>query len=103
MRLAASAMLAGTVCCVGSAHAQLPGAFRKACPEAKTVERWCAPQAVSEGWKLKYKNESPPNEMDGYSRYEVWVRDQVAVLCMFVGTRGGTRINYCSELSEASQ
>ena len=102
-RLAAIAMIAETVCGVRNAQAQLPAAFHKACPDAKTTERWCPPQALNEGWKLKYKSESPKNLADKYWRYEVWVHNEAAAVCMFLGGYAGTKINYCQELREVSE
>jgi hypothetical protein len=101
--VATSAMLAGAIFCAGSAQAQLPAAFTKACAERTTIANWCPTQVKSEGWKLKYETENPRDLADAYWRYEVWVRDQSAVLCVLVGGRSGILINHCEELSEVSQ
>ena len=102
---AAITVLAGAVCCVGSAQAELPVAFSSICPEAQTFAKWCAPQLQRDGWKLKYKNESPLGSEGGYWLSEVWIRDQYAVECV-LGSLGSTRmnvyVNRCQELSEVN-
>jgi hypothetical protein len=102
-QVALNAILAGTFGLVGDAHAQISPSFHSACPEPTTIARWCPPQLSKEGWKLKYKSESPRDLMDSSWLYEVWVREQVAVVCALVSGRGGIRINDCRELNEVDR
>jgi hypothetical protein len=101
--VALTAILAGTFGLIGGAHAQLSQAFRAACDGSPTGARWCPGQISKEGWTLKYKAESPQDMADGYSRYEVWIREKLAVVCVqLVSERSGSRsrVNSCQELSE---
>jgi hypothetical protein len=84
-------------------HAQESSAFHTgSCPES-TGTNWCAPLLSNEGWRLRYKSESPSDLMDLFWRYEIWVKEKAAVACIFEGGRGGTRINRCQTLSEVDQ
>jgi hypothetical protein len=101
--LAPIAILAGAGCFAGGAQAQLPVSFSSPCPERKTIGNWCPPQLSKEGWTLKYESASPPDLMDAYWRYEVWIRERSAVLCELSGGRGGIKTNFCKELSEVNR
>jgi hypothetical protein len=85
------------------AHAQESSAFSSEnCPES-TAAGWCPPLLSKEGWKLRYKTENPPNLMDVYWRYEIWMREQAAVVCIFEGGRAGIHVNGCRTLNEVEQ
>ena len=101
MKVAAlNAMLVGTFGMIDGAHAQLSPSFRAPCAERQTLASWCPVQLSQEGWSLKYETESPRDLMDSHWRYEVWTREQSAVVCALVDGRGGIRVNACTELSE---
>jgi hypothetical protein len=83
-----------------SAHAQeLSDFYADGCPES-LVTRWCPPLLSKEGWKLRYKAESPRDLMDVYWLYEIWMRERAAVVCAFLGGRAGIRENGCKTLNE---
>jgi hypothetical protein len=96
-------------CAVGAfgfsacAHAQESPTFSSDnCPE-KSAARWCPPVLSKEGWKLRYEAESPRDLMDIYWRYEIWIREPVAVVCIFEGGRAGIRVNGCRTLNEVER
>jgi hypothetical protein len=101
--LALTAILAGMFGLTGGAHAQLSQSFHSACPGKRASASWCPDQISKEGWTLKYKTESPQDLMDVYYRYEVWIREKLAVVCVQRGVRGVDRVNSCTELSEVHQ
>jgi len=104
MRVAAfNVMLAGTFGLATGAQAQPSPSFHAACADEPTLASWCPAQLSREGWSLKYKTESPPDLMDAHWRYEVWIREQLAVVCALVDGRGGVRVNACTELSEVDR
>jgi hypothetical protein len=72
------------------------------CPE-KTAARWCPPLLSKEGWKLRYKTESPQDLADAYWRYEIWMRGPAAVVCIFEGDRAGIRVDGCRTLHEVER
>jgi hypothetical protein len=85
------------------AYAQdLSAFYPDSCPES-TATRWCPPLLSKEGWKLRYEAESPRDLMDVYWKYEIWMREQAAVVCIFKGGRGGIRVNDCQTLNEVEQ
>jgi hypothetical protein len=82
------------------AQAQLTtGFYSENCPE-RTSARWCPSQLSQAGWTLKYNSSSPADLMDAYWRYEIWIRERAAVVCVLIGGRGGERVNTCQALSE---
>jgi hypothetical protein len=87
----------------GAAQAQLSPAFQRCPGEMTKAFNWCPAQLSQEGWRLKYETESPRDLMDSYWRYEVWIRERLAVVCAMVGGRSGIRINGCKELKEAGE
>jgi hypothetical protein len=92
--------LMGAAFFAGIAQADISEAFDSGtCPE-QTVARWCSSQLRKEGWALKYQAGSPQNLADAYWRYEVWMRERAAVLCLLVGGRGGVTANRCQALDE---
>jgi hypothetical protein len=103
-KLALTAILAGMFGLTGGAQAQLSQSFHSACPGKPASASWCPDQISKEGWTLKYKTESSQDLMDVYYRYEVWIREKLAVVCVELRSgRGGGRANACQELSEAHQ
>ena len=69
------------------------------------MERWCPSQLSKDGWKLRFKSESPKDLMDKFWKYEVWIRAQSAVVCALeVGYAPGTPlVNECHELIEVER
>jgi hypothetical protein len=96
-------IFAATFGIIGGAQAQISPSFYSACPERTTIASWCPAQLSKEGWKLVYETESPRDLMDASWRYEVWIREPLAVVCALVGGRGGIRVNNCRELSEVAR
>jgi hypothetical protein len=75
--------------------------YAKDCPE-RTALRWCRPMLKEQGWQLKYAKESPRELMDKSYIYEVWVKDEVALVCLFEGGRGGIGRDDCISIPKAA-
>ncbi len=86
----------------GTVNAQGMSPFNTSDCVDRTSAHWCPSQAGQQGWKLTYKSESPRDLMDKYWNYEIWMRADAAVLCMFEEGRGGIRVDRCFDLRGVS-
>lgn len=69
-------------------------------PKERTAMRWCPSKLRADGWSLKYQSDRSRQMYDVEVAAEVWVRGEQAFSCIYLGGRGGTRINHCEPLLE---